>query len=66
MGVNQGEIGMRATPPCLLDNSGGTIHVVIGPVIDSHGKTAEQINQQAETWINQTMTRLEAEAAAQS
>ena len=44
----------------------GAIHVVIGPVIDSHGKTAEQINQLAETWINQTMARLEAEASAQS
>ena len=44
----------------------GTIHVVIGPVIESRGKTAEQINRLAETWISETMARLETEAAGQS
>ena len=33
----------------------GTIKVVIGPVIESKGKTAIEINQQAETWIESTM-----------
>ena len=44
----------------------GTIHVVIGPTIDSRGKTAEEVNRLAETWISETMVRLEAEAAGQS
>ena len=44
----------------------GTIHVVIGPVIESRGKTAEEINRLAETWISETMARLETEAAGQS
>jgi len=44
----------------------GIIHVVIGPVIDSHGKTAEEINRVAETWISETMVSLEAELAGQS
>jgi 1-acyl-sn-glycerol-3-phosphate acyltransferase len=43
----------------------GTIQVVIGPVIETRGKTAEQINQLAEAWINETMVRLEAESAQQ-
>ena len=38
----------------------GTIHVVIGPAIDSRGKTPEEINRLAETWIHATMARLEA------
>jgi len=36
------------------------------PVIESRGKTAEEINRLAETWISETMYRLEAEAAGQS
>jgi 1-acyl-sn-glycerol-3-phosphate acyltransferase len=36
----------------------GTIRVVIGPVIDSQGKTAKQINRQAEEWIEATMERI--------
>jgi 1-acyl-sn-glycerol-3-phosphate acyltransferase len=43
----------------------GIIHVVIGPVIESHGKTAEEINRLAETWISETMARLEAETSGQ-
>lgn len=39
----------------------GTIRVVIGPVIDSRGKSAEEINRLAETWMRETMTRLEAD-----
>jgi 1-acyl-sn-glycerol-3-phosphate acyltransferase len=37
----------------------GMIRVVIGPVIDSHGKTAEEIRRQAEEWIENTMAGLE-------
>lgn len=37
----------------------GTIRVVIGPVIDSRGKTAEQINAQAEAWMLEAMARIE-------
>ena len=44
----------------------GTIRVVIGPVIESRGKTAEEINSLAESWIHATMARLEAESAGQS
>jgi len=40
----------------------GTIHVVIGPLIDSRGKSAEEINRLAETWISETMARLEAKS----
>lgn len=40
----------------------GTIRVVIGPAIDSRGKSAEEINRIAETWMRETMTRLEADA----
>ena len=36
----------------------GVIQVVIGPAIDSHGKSAEEIRQLTEEWIEQTMTRL--------
>jgi len=38
----------------------GTIRVVIGPVIDSHGRNAEDIRREAEEWIENTMVRLEA------
>ena len=37
----------------------GTIRVVIGPVIDSHGRSAEEIRSQAEEWIENTMAGLE-------
>jgi len=37
----------------------GTIRVVIGPLIDSHGKTAEQVNREAEDWITRTMHELD-------
>jgi 1-acyl-sn-glycerol-3-phosphate acyltransferase len=37
----------------------GTIRVVIGPLIDSHGKTAEQVNREAEAWITRTMHELD-------
>ncbi len=40
----------------------GTVRVVIGPVIDSQGKTAEQITREAEEWIEKTMVELEAKA----
>lgn len=40
----------------------GTIRVVIGPVIDSRGKSAEAINRIAEAWMRETMTRIEADA----
>lgn len=33
----------------------GTIQVVVGPLIPTQGLTAQQINQQAEEWIEQTM-----------
>lgn len=37
----------------------GTIRVVIGPVIDSHGKSAQQIREMAEQWMRQAMAKLE-------
>ncbi|MHB8346242.1 MAG: lysophospholipid acyltransferase family protein [Acidiferrobacterales bacterium] len=37
----------------------GTIRVVIGPVIESHGRSAQQIREIAEQWMRQTMTALE-------
>jgi len=37
----------------------GTIQVVIGPAIDSRGRSAEEINRAAETWMQETMARLE-------
>ncbi len=36
----------------------GTVHVVIGPAIESRGKTAERIREEVETWIEGTMERL--------
>jgi 1-acyl-sn-glycerol-3-phosphate acyltransferase len=36
----------------------GTIQVVIGPVIDSRGRNASEINAAAEQWIEQTMRRI--------
>jgi 1-acyl-sn-glycerol-3-phosphate acyltransferase len=37
----------------------GTIRVVIGPVIESKDKSAEEIRQQVEAWIEGTMTRIQ-------
>jgi 1-acyl-sn-glycerol-3-phosphate acyltransferase len=37
----------------------GTIRVVIGPPIDSRGRTPEEINRQVEAWITETMSRIE-------
>lgn len=37
----------------------GTIRAVIGPAIDSRGRTPEEINQQVEQWIKATMEELE-------
>lgn len=38
----------------------GTIRVAIGPVIETQGKTPEQINREAQAWIDREMQRLEA------
>lgn len=37
----------------------GVIRVVIGPVIDTRGKEPEQINREAQAWIEAEMQRLE-------
>jgi 1-acyl-sn-glycerol-3-phosphate acyltransferase len=37
----------------------GTIRVVIGPAIDSRGKSAEEINRLAEAWVSDAMAQLE-------
>ncbi len=37
----------------------GTIRVVIGPTIHTHGKSAEEINRVAEGWIETTMAKIE-------
>jgi len=37
----------------------GTIRVLIGPVIDSRGKSAEEINRLAEAWVSDAMAQLE-------
>lgn len=37
----------------------GTVRVVIGPVIESRGKSAEEIRDLAETWIENKMQELE-------
>jgi 1-acyl-sn-glycerol-3-phosphate acyltransferase len=37
----------------------GVVKIVIGPVIDSKGKSVEEIKQQTENWIETTMQRLE-------
>jgi len=37
----------------------GTIRVVIGPTIDTHGKSAEDINRAAEEWIEKKMAEIE-------
>jgi 1-acyl-sn-glycerol-3-phosphate acyltransferase len=38
----------------------GTIHVVIGPAITTHGKSADEVLRQVEEWIECTVTKLEA------
>jgi 1-acyl-sn-glycerol-3-phosphate acyltransferase len=40
----------------------GTIQVVIGPAINPQGMTAEELNRQLETWMHDTMARLEGRA----
>ncbi len=42
----------------------GTIHVVVGPVIHTHGKNAEEINRAAEEWIEKKMVELEKRTSA--
>jgi 1-acyl-sn-glycerol-3-phosphate acyltransferase len=37
----------------------GTIRVVIGPLIDSRGKSAEEVNREAEAWMTRTMHDLD-------
>lgn len=37
----------------------GVIEVVIGPAIDTQGKSADQINQEASEWIAQAMERID-------
>jgi len=41
----------------------GTVRVVIGPVIESAGKTAQQITAEAEHWIETEMARIENRAS---
>jgi 1-acyl-sn-glycerol-3-phosphate acyltransferase len=41
----------------------GTVRVVIGPAIDSHGKSADEIRRLAEMWIENTMADLEGRPA---
>jgi 1-acyl-sn-glycerol-3-phosphate acyltransferase len=36
----------------------GTISMIIGPVIESNGKTASEITQETETWIRHTVDQL--------
>ncbi len=42
----------------------GTIHVVIGPVIHTRGKSAEEINRAAEEWIEKKMSEIETREVA--
>jgi 1-acyl-sn-glycerol-3-phosphate acyltransferase len=39
----------------------GTIRVVIGPAIDSQGKSAKEINREAQAWIEGTMEEISSE-----
>jgi 1-acyl-sn-glycerol-3-phosphate acyltransferase len=41
----------------------GTIQVVVGPVIDSQGRSAAELNAQAEAWMNTAMAEISAQAA---
>lgn len=36
----------------------GTIHMVIGPLMESKGKTAEQLTEEAKTWIEETIKQI--------
>ncbi len=45
-------------PKNSLDKFPGTIRMVIGPVITPQGKTATEITQEAEDWIESTVNRL--------
>lgn len=38
----------------------GTIRLVIGPLIDTTGRSAEEVNAKAESWIEETVARLRA------
>ena len=40
----------------------GTVRLVIGPVIDSRGRSAAQINQRVEHWIESNVARLRSES----
>jgi 1-acyl-sn-glycerol-3-phosphate acyltransferase len=37
----------------------GTVHVVIGPLMESKGRTAEEILDSAKGWIERTMLRID-------
>jgi len=45
-------------PKSSLDKQPGTIKMVIGPVINPEGKSAEQITREVEEWIETTVTKL--------
>lgn len=49
-------------PPRRLSQYPGTIQVVVGPAIETRGKTPEAINAEAKAWIDATTERLEREA----
>ena len=38
----------------------GTIHVVIGPLIESQSRSAQELNSEVEKWIEETMMRISA------
>jgi 1-acyl-sn-glycerol-3-phosphate acyltransferase len=42
-----------------LITRGGTVRVIIGPPIPSQGKTLDQLNHEAQTWIESHMARIE-------
>ena len=44
----------------------GVIKVVVGPLIDSGGKRAKQVNLETEQWIEGTMKELEGKVSATS
>jgi 1-acyl-sn-glycerol-3-phosphate acyltransferase len=52
--LNSGEFW----PPKGIIKRSGTIKVVIGPVIESTGKTYKEINALAEKWIEETMLKM--------
>ena len=41
-----------------LRKHSGVVNVVIGPPIDSAGKTPDQVNQEAQSWMESTMGRI--------